>query len=403
MSPTKKSNKCTSSSKVTTIIRTERYFNCIECLTPSTTLYRQISSSPSSIKLTKCMACRKDVDPYIEREWILVFLDILLLRLSANRHFYLHRTRRRGTIWRIMFSSSSSVSPNTTYYDDDNYSLSLLSLHNSYFSWIFYTCLIILLDAYLKYQANGLIINNSHLIPISFLLSSSLLEHWVQVASIFILSSIVILPRMVKAPQQKYRQNNRKLIAEGGLYHKLFNGLSLPAIYMKILVSSILIWENTNIVRGLGALLIRCQQYLSFFCIIQHEIVTMIFMDWIKEQQQQQASSYSNSIITQEKCESLENKNNNTEDISYWVNLFLIKNSSTADTSFLQTCLQRTFLLNNTGVLMAMSLFSIGASVMLQSLVSLSISRLSPCPLLCSGFYVSLSRKSGTNFSLCVG
>jgi hypothetical protein len=253
-----------------------------------------------------------------------------------------------------------------------------------------------------------LIIDNIHPIPISFLLSSSLLEHWLQVASIFILSSIVILPRMVKVPQQKDRKNSRKIIAAGGLYHNLFNGLSIPAIYMKILVSSILIWENTNVVRGLGALLIRCQQYLSFFCIIQHEIVTMLFMDWIKEQQQLQtaitSSSYSNSIITQGKGEPIENKNINTDDLSYWVNLFLTKNYSAANTAlFLQRRLPRTFLLDNTGVLLAMSLFSIGASVMLQSLVSLCVSRLGRFPLLCSGFYVSLSRKSGTNFSLCVG
>jgi len=60
---------------------------CVYCGTPCACLYRQLNKkSLSSIKAMYCENCHRIVDPYIEREWLLVLLDCILLRPEAYRH-----------------------------------------------------------------------------------------------------------------------------------------------------------------------------------------------------------------------------------------------------------------------------------------------------------------------------
>lgn len=63
-------------------------FLCIQCLTPSKTLYKV---SGISVKLTRCSKCEAVIDPYIERELLLVAMDIILHRKEAMRHLIFHR------------------------------------------------------------------------------------------------------------------------------------------------------------------------------------------------------------------------------------------------------------------------------------------------------------------------
>jgi hypothetical protein len=354
----------------------EGYYNCIECLTPSMTLFRQISqSSPSSIKLTKCLVCRNDVDHYIEREWILVLLDVLLHRLSANRHLYLHRMRRDMTSRRNTAGKASMSSFVTTRHIEGLGFFSLFSLHDSYVFYIFFSLVITLLDVYLKYQANASPSFDIQPIQITMLIILSFIQLWVQVLFILLLSSQVIL----SVSQRLLKQNSKRFAVTCVLRHKIFNCLSIPLFYIKFLVSSILIWENSSVVRALGVLLTFSQQYLSLFCIIEHEIVMGIFSNWVMEQQKL-------SLHT-------------VEDLSYWVNIFLKKNLSQSETSLLK----RGFLLSNTRTVSAMCLLSLGASIILQSTVSIILLRFSNLPLLCSGFYVPLHRENSRGFLLCIG
>jgi hypothetical protein len=64
-------------------------YRCIHCLTPSASLYRQYSASV--IKLSDCERCKENVDSYCEKEWLLVLLDIVLLRRDAYRHVLFNR------------------------------------------------------------------------------------------------------------------------------------------------------------------------------------------------------------------------------------------------------------------------------------------------------------------------
>lgn len=276
---------------------------------------------------------------------------------------------------RIITGKASLSSIACAGHNDGLCIFSLFSLHDSYVFYIFFSLIITLLDVYLKCQANALPSHDIQPIQIAVLVIFSFIQLWVQVLFIFLLSSQVIL----SVTQRLLRQNGNRFAVTCGLHYKIFNCLSIPVFYMKFLVSSILIWENTSVVRALGVLLTYSQQYLSLFCIIEHEIVMGIFSKWVMEQQKL-------SLHT-------------AEDLSYWVNIFLKKNISQSDTSLLK----KGFLLSNTRTVSAMCLLSLGASIILQSIVSIILSHFSNWPLLCSGFYVSLYRENSSGFLLCIG
>jgi hypothetical protein len=256
----------------------------------------------------------------------------------------------------------------TTGRDDGLCTFSLFSLRNSNVSCIFYVLVITILDVYLKCQANASTSDDIQPKQIAFLFTFSFIQLWVQVSSIFLLSSYVILP----LTQQLLRQNGKRVAVAvtGCLHHKIFHCLSIPVFYMKLLISSILIWENTSVVRGLGALLTYSQQYLSLFCIIEHEIVMIIFLKWRIEQQKLNEHA--------------------AKDLSYWVNIFLKQNVSQSDISLLK----RGFLLKNTGTVSAMCLLLLSASIFLQFIVSIFLSQI---------FYVPLCRGHISDILLCIG
>ena len=59
-------------------------YRCVDCCAPAASLYKEYTKT--SIKLTSCVDCSRNVDPYVERDWALVVLDCVLLRLPAYRH-----------------------------------------------------------------------------------------------------------------------------------------------------------------------------------------------------------------------------------------------------------------------------------------------------------------------------
>jgi|AntRauTorckE5430_2_1112549.scaffolds.fasta_scaffold00341_1 hypothetical protein len=66
-------------------------YACITCLQPNQALYKQYSTA-KNIKLQTCAICCRDVDPYIERELLLVVMDMMLLRDCAYRHLFFNRS-----------------------------------------------------------------------------------------------------------------------------------------------------------------------------------------------------------------------------------------------------------------------------------------------------------------------
>jgi Arv1-like family len=76
-------------------------YRCLWCLTPCEALYRNLGEKgdgagrgggDNNLQLSTCHQCREIVDPYCERELLLVAMDVVLLRPEAYRHALLNRT-----------------------------------------------------------------------------------------------------------------------------------------------------------------------------------------------------------------------------------------------------------------------------------------------------------------------
>ncbi|SMN22782.1 similar to Saccharomyces cerevisiae YLR242C ARV1 Protein functioning in transport of glycosylphosphatidylinositol intermediates into ER lumen [Maudiozyma saulgeensis] len=57
---------------------------CVTCLEPAESLY--VTYSNRHIQLTQCNYCHKPVDKYVERDNVILFIDLLLLKPGAYRH-----------------------------------------------------------------------------------------------------------------------------------------------------------------------------------------------------------------------------------------------------------------------------------------------------------------------------
>lgn len=61
-------------------------FCCVECGCEENGSSSYVQYSEGSIRLKRCVRCAKLVDKYIEFEWILIIIDIILFRVQAYRH-----------------------------------------------------------------------------------------------------------------------------------------------------------------------------------------------------------------------------------------------------------------------------------------------------------------------------
>ena len=70
-----------------------RWYRCLSCGAPSPEFYFRYGeeTSKNNIQLTECGVCHAVVDPYMEKEWLLVVMDLILLRKIAFRHVYWNR------------------------------------------------------------------------------------------------------------------------------------------------------------------------------------------------------------------------------------------------------------------------------------------------------------------------
>jgi Arv1-like family len=83
-------------------------YRCLWCLTPCEALYRNLGEKGDgagrggggdNLQLSTCHQCHEIVDPYCERELLLVAMDMVLLRPEAYRHALLNRVRLSKELW----------------------------------------------------------------------------------------------------------------------------------------------------------------------------------------------------------------------------------------------------------------------------------------------------------------
>jgi hypothetical protein len=207
---------------------------CVHCATPCASLYRRLSVSLSSIKTMTCEACGQTVDPYIEREWLLVAIDCILLRDEAYRHvlFNVEEFQQIPRKRAFQFLAAWSI-----------------------------------LDGYLKWET----LRNDE----TGAMDEELLR---DTAFIFSLGASSLLGKLLQCWAMYFYMTLVAKKTPQNLDMQLVLALLLPSSFSVVTIF-VIIWENTKTVRLLGSLLIAYWQGIAVSVIssdIQTPLVGLI-------------------------------------------------------------------------------------------------------------------------------
>jgi len=69
---------------------------CIECRYPVTALYTTYSKADDSsqgkgVRLTQCPHCKHFADKYVEHDFVVLFIDLVLIKPQVYRHLLFNR------------------------------------------------------------------------------------------------------------------------------------------------------------------------------------------------------------------------------------------------------------------------------------------------------------------------
>lgn len=218
---------------------------CVHCGSPCTALYRQLGTSISSIKAVSCQVCgNRAVDPYIEREWLLIAIDVLLIRTEAYRHVLWNTNEFRTTVtWQRAVQMTFAS-----------------SLLNAYLKW---ETVRGRQDDPSSQQQHFLTDDSSSTIYVALLIISSMLD--VIVEWVVIYSYLTILSTLEKRNRTQQQNNN--------VGTKVFWAILLPTTF-QVVVVFVLIWENSKTTRALGTILIAGWQGLAIALVSQSTSMT---------------------------------------------------------------------------------------------------------------------------------
>jgi len=218
------------------------YF-CVHCLQPSASLYRILGKDV--IKLSPCSNCLSPaVDPYCEREWLLVVLDLVLLRTTAYRHVLWNRGSLLAQVEQQKHQRNSSsieaVRHNVLY---DNIPRFLLT-----------ACL---LRAHIGMVSTQDRVDAEHTWEAAAgfvqLTLISVTGYAVQIGSIMLLLNF---------PGNKQRS----------MLNVLVLAVLLPAVAAQIVTALALLWENSDTVRAVGSLLALIHQWMAVLTVSEISI-----------------------------------------------------------------------------------------------------------------------------------
>ncbi|KAG8098424.1 hypothetical protein GUJ93_ZPchr0013g36817 [Zizania palustris] len=85
----------------------EEWPRCIGCGRRVKTLFVQYS--PGNIRLMKCDYCKAVADPYIECEFMIILIDLILHKTRAYRHLLFNKLRIYSSLTRISFSRGNKA------------------------------------------------------------------------------------------------------------------------------------------------------------------------------------------------------------------------------------------------------------------------------------------------------
>jgi hypothetical protein len=87
---------------------------CISCRTPVRTLYTTYSKADDralgkGVRLTQCPVCKKFADKYVEHDFVVLFIDLVLIKAEVYRHLLFNRLRRDDSRFDVGVNPSSFI------------------------------------------------------------------------------------------------------------------------------------------------------------------------------------------------------------------------------------------------------------------------------------------------------
>lgn len=243
-------------------------FICTNCSSWTSTLYK-VYSTPGSIQLTTCKNCGRDVDPYIEREWLLVIMDCVLHRPEAIRHVIYNRE----PFCDIFSCGTGRVVDNVTERESSaigNEQKS--STINPFGRLIRYYLVASLLRTYLGYIAMGPSPKkDDYLMPKLFvsLAQSFLGECIMLITTILVGSYICKNTTTLKTHDAKLRQET--IYLRRYFFSRLYIALTVPAFFHVATIFA-LIWEHSSTVCTLGTLVVLSLQCLGISIVMDAQL-----------------------------------------------------------------------------------------------------------------------------------
>ena len=238
----------------------EHHYCCVECLAPSPTLYRRYTTH-ASVKLTRCPGCGLDVDPYVEREAMLIAFDIVLHRIAAYRHVLFNRNPFAD------FCPAASVGRSVKF---------ALGLS--------------ILDAYIKFEALRFRLYSAdpsmflHLLAWSFLEQMALVIGTILAVLPLLGSSFDMTPGNVNtndsssSTAMSSHTVDRHAPSRGYIISRILLAIMLPSTFKAVTIF-VHIWENSPTTRALGSVFVAYMQWIGVHCCMER------VMKWIVDAQ----------------------------------------------------------------------------------------------------------------------
>ena len=263
---------------------TSYYYRCVGCLHPCASLYKTLGKGGSVIKLTPCTKCaRPSADPYCEREWLLVVLDLILLRKEAYRHVLWNRGQLLAAMTMMMSSTSSTAPSSSSPQQPEKFNTA--STTTTMFRKFFHGP-----DNTLHHQIPRFLWTASLLrAHIGMVSTQDRVDHqhtwkaatgFVQLAVVSVIGLVLQIGVLflllghlggADAPPVK-NNNNNNMSHKTRLLCVLALAVLLPSVGNQTVTALSLLWENSHTVRVLGSILTLVHQCLSVGTVLQVQL-----------------------------------------------------------------------------------------------------------------------------------
>lgn len=226
---------------------------CTNCAKGTPTLVR-VFSTPGSIQLSTCKGCGDDVDPYIEREWLLVVMDCVLHRPEAYRD--------------VLYNREPFSRIGLEYVDNYNE-------FGRFRQLLRYSAIAALIRTYFwhtaKGEGNGSGENLAKLLVVLF--QSFVCENMMAMATI--VSSLMIIAwastKGKSSTVTTSKVTTSKSSSSSFFCSKLYLAVTIPSFFHLVTVFA-LIWENSTTVCLLGTLFVLSLQRIAVATVMDERL-----------------------------------------------------------------------------------------------------------------------------------